>query len=345
MGPGRLTGMGTRQALAGPGIESGAMGFTHLPLAHPVDRAANRRTEPDLLANLLADPGTRVLAIYDREVPVARAGQATPDLSAPVLHFVTPSEVPAFVAEHPQTIWVYLGRVADREVVALVLPTTVGDQATAKWRAGLDWAPLRVFAEASPTREEFAQTEERAGLAVVAVALANWHSTNRFCGRCGGDTTIDQAGWTRVCTLCTTEHFPRTDPAVIMAVISPDDEILLGNSTKWEPNRFSTLAGFVEPGETLEAAVRREVMEEAGISVGETTYLASQPWPFPASLMLGYFAHANTMEIAVDGTEIRAARWFTREQLAAEVAAGRVQLPGVSSIARRLIEHWYGGAL
>lgn len=332
------------------------MGFTDLPLAQSaLDRAANRRSEPDLIATLLADDATLVLPIYDREVPIAppaadpaggELGQSSPsEPAAPQLHMIAPDQVPDYLVSHSETMWVYLGQFAGRDIVAIVIPTSVGEIETDPWRSSLAWAPLRFFAEAASTREEYLETEERAGLAVVAVALANWHSTSRFCGRCGARTVIATAGWTRNCTGCLVEHFPRTDPAVIMAVLSDDDKILLGNSTKWPADRFSTLAGFVEPGETLEAAVRREVFEESAILIGEVTYLGSQPWPFPGSLMLGYFARATSTEITVDGEEIRQARWFSREELAAEVASGQLSLPGVSSIARRLIEHWYGAKI
>ena len=336
------------------------MGLTHLPLAHSaLDRAANRRSEPRLIEELLGDKSTQILPIYDREVPIIEnseisdaAGSDAPGVSgeqrlgaAPRLHMIAPAQVPSFLRNHEETMWVYLGQVGGKDIIALILPTSVGEIATRTWRGQFEWAPLRIFAEASLEREEYEQTEERAGLAVVAVALANWHSTSRFCGRCGSLTDITAAGWSRTCRSCKVEHYPRTDAAVIMAVLSEDNEILLGNSSKWGPDRFSTLAGFVEPGETLEDAVRREVHEEAGIVIGEVTYLASQPWPFPGSLMLGYFAYATSHDITVDGEEIRSARWFTKEQLATEVDSGRVQLPGVSSIARRLIEHWYGQAL
>ncbi len=149
----------------------------------------------------------------------------------------------------------------------------------------------------------------------------------------------------RECPTCRAAHFPRTDPAVIMLVTDADERALLGHQPRWPEGRFSTLAGFVEPGEPLEAAVRREVAEEVGIVVGEVTYAGSQPWPFPSSLMLGFFASAHTTDIGVDGVEIASARWFTRGQLAEAIAAGDVGLPGSLSISRWLIETWYGGAL
>ncbi|HET9655417.1 MAG TPA: NAD(+) diphosphatase [Kineosporiaceae bacterium] len=182
-----------------------------------------------------------------------------------------------------------------------------------------------------------------AGLLTCAVALANWHAVHGCCARCGEPTEPVQAGWARACPACGAEHYPRTDPAVIMAVVDPADRILLGRQARWPSKRFSTLAGFVEPGESLEAAVRREVAEEAGVVVGEVRYLGSQPWPFPSSLMLGYRAQAVTTQIRVDGTELAQARWWTREEFALDTGTGELLLPPRLSIARRLIEDWYGG--
>lgn len=181
-----------------------------------------------------------------------------------------------------------------------------------------------------------------AGLAVNAVALANWHATHTHCPRCGAATRVASAGHTRVCEVDGSEHYPRTDPAVIMAVVDADDRLLIGRQAAWPEGRFSTLAGFVEPGESLEQAVRREVREEVGVEIGDVNYLGSQPWPFPSSLMLGFVAHATTVEIDRGDGEIAEARWFTREGLRDDVRDGRVLLSPPVSIARRLIEHWYG---
>jgi NAD+ diphosphatase len=181
-----------------------------------------------------------------------------------------------------------------------------------------------------------------AGLLVNAVALANWHATHPHCPRCGAPTRVATAGHTRICDVDGSEHYPRTDPAVIMSVVDSDDRLLLGRQAVWPERRFSTLAGFVEPGESLEQAVRREVNEEVGVVIGDVAYLGSQPWPFPSSLMLGFVAHATTVDIDRGDGEIVEARWFRRDELRDDVSHGRVLLSPPVSIARRLIEHWYG---
>jgi len=184
-----------------------------------------------------------------------------------------------------------------------------------------------------------------AGLVTTAVALDAWHERHPRCPRCGAPTRATQAGWVRTCTVDASEHYPRTDPAVIMAVVDADDRILLAHAVAWPAGRHSTLAGFVEPGESLEHAVRREVAEETGVLVGDVTYAGSQPWPFPASLMVAFVGRALTTDVRVDGVEVEHARWFTREALRDAIVAGEVVPPFASSIARALIEDWYGGPL
>ncbi|MGH3328313.1 MAG: NAD(+) diphosphatase, partial [Streptomycetales bacterium] len=158
-------------------------------------------------------------------------------------------------------------------------------------------------------------------------------------------TEVAAAGHLRRCPRCGAEHYPRTDPAVIMLVVDDDGRCLLGHQPRWPPRRFSAFAGFVEPGESLEQAVLREVHEEAGVRVRDVHYVASQPWPFPSSLMLAFTARAVTTEIAVDGEEIVEARWFSRAELAAAIENAEVILPPPVSIAHRLIETWYGTPL
>jgi NAD+ diphosphatase len=186
-----------------------------------------------------------------------------------------------------------------------------------------------------------------AGLLVSAVALTQWHASHSHCPTCGKATTITGAGWTTVCPEHGEQH-PRTDPAVIVLVRDDNDRALLGRREEWTPGWFSTLAGFVEAGESAEHAVLREVAEESNVSLdlGSLVYLGSQPWPFPRSLMLGYHATTHDPDAAkADGVEISEVRWFTREELAAGCAAGEVRIPPRVSVARRLIERWYGGEL
>jgi NAD+ diphosphatase len=187
--------------------------------------------------------------------------------------------------------------------------------------------------------------DRASGLLVTAIALDNWHRTHQHCSRCGARTEVAEAGWSRRCPIDGSQHFPRTDPAVIALVLDSDDRALLGRQGRWQPGWFSTLAGFVEPGESAEHAVRREVREEAGVVVGEVDYLGSQPWPFPGSLMLGYHAWAQETKIRVDGKEIVEARWFTRQELQDACRTREVLLPPSISIARKLIERWYGAPI
>ncbi len=177
-----------------------------------------------------------------------------------------------------------------------------------------------------------------AGLLVAAVALANWHATHTHCPRCGAPTEPAVGGWQRVCPADASEHYPRVDPAVIMLVHDGADRCLLGRQASWPPDRFSTLAGFVEPGESAEQAVAREVHEEAGVRVCDITYSASQPWPFPGSLMLGFTARAEpAAEPRLLDGELAEARWFGREELRSRQPAG---LPPTISISSRLIAAW-----
>jgi NAD+ diphosphatase len=170
-------------------------------------------------------------------------------------------------------------------------------------------------------------------------AMMHWHDTHRFCGRCGFATRAAAAGHERICPNCEAKHFPRTDPAVI-TIVSSGERALFGRQASWPDGMFSTLAGFVEPGETLEQAVAREVFEEAGVRVRDVRYFGSQPWPFPASLMVGFTATADNEELNIDGNELSEARWLTREEAVALSEAKQIRFPPRFSIARELIESW-----
>ena len=201
--------------------------------------------------------------------------------------------------------------------------------------AGLDFKTLRqIGASLSPTD---------IGLAVHAQALANWHKKHPRCSQCGSPTKVVLAGAVRRCEADQSEHYPRTDGAIIVLVKDNQDRILLGRQKVWPKNRFSTFAGFVEPGESFENCLRREVMEEAGVDISEINYLGSQPWPFPASLMIAFEALTSTPEKArPDGEEIEEIRWFTRAQMKSAIEDKSLILPLEISVARQMIKAWYG---
>ena len=189
-------------------------------------------------------------------------------------------------------------------------------------------------------------TEIEIGAAVHAVALANWHDTHTHCARCGADTYSALGGSVRRCRNDESEHYPRTDSAVIVLVRDADDRILLGRQKVWPAKRYSNFAGFLEPGESLEACVKREVLEEAGVRVSQIEYLGSQAWPFPASIMLAFTAIVENPEAAeADGEEIEDVRWYSRESFTADLKSGELLIPPGISIARRMIEAWYGGSI
>ena len=294
-----------------------------------LDRAAERRADPTVLVRAWADPATRVLPVLpgaDRgggRVPVAPGNGGALRLG------LLP---PGGWGDPPEGGGYLLG--VDRAGAAyLAVPAAAGAGAP----PGTRWAGLREVGPALGDRD--------AGLAVQALALANWHATHPRCPRCGGPTVPAAAGHERHCPADGSVHHPRTDPAVIMAVTDPAGRLLLGRQRAWAPGRFSTLAGFVEPGESCEQAVRREVHEEAGVPVVSVRYAGSQPWPFPSSLMLGFRAEALAVDPVVDGVELAEAAWFDRERLAGLVATGELRLPPAVSIARRLVEDWFGAPL
>ena len=281
-----------------------------------LDRRADLRGDGDAIASAWDDPTSRVLAVSDDGAAVRGPAEA------PVLALVSPAEVP----DGAETV--FLGV----------------EGGTAFFMARSDLVPEG--ARRMSLREVGARLGDRdAGLLVTSVALDHWHAVHPRCSRCGEATRMSHAGWVRTCPADGSEHYPRTDPAVIMLVVDEDGRALLGRRAGWPGPWFSTLAGFVEPGESAEAAVRREIAEEAGVTVGDVLYLGSQPWPFPCSLMLGYHAQALTTGIQVDEEEIAEARWFSRDGLRDACAAGEVALPPAVSIARRLIERWYGEPL
>jgi NAD+ diphosphatase len=323
--------------------------FSDLPLSrHAVDRDHAARSRPALFDELWEEPGTRVLALWKgralltaASVPAATPasdGWGAPDAGVAALDLLPVERVTSALVR------VYLGRTlaasATEPVGTAVVLEVLTDAAARELEPDeARWGNLRTVATALDDRD--------AGLFTEALAIANWHASHTHCPRCGTPTVIEQAGWVRRCFEDGSEVFPRTDPAVIVTVLDADDRVLLGSNAMWEQSRYSLLAGFVEPGESFESAVEREIFEEAGVRVVDARYQGSQPWPFPASVMVGMTARlADDQEpgaLDPDGEEILDLRWFSRLEL--WEAREQVILPGRSSIARALIEDWYGGSL
>ena len=287
---------------------------------HQVERATARRSDDEWLAAAWADPATRVLVIEDGSA-LARIGDGAAELI-----FTEPGLAPdgtRFLLGVDADSVAYFG-------VGGLLPDLAGQPDVRK--AGLrDAGPLL--------------SDRDAGLLTHAVALANWHAVSAHCSRCGAPTEPAMAGHSRRCPVDGSEHFPRCDPAVIMLVTDQDDRCLLARNAQWPKGRVSILAGFVEPGESAEQAVAREVHEETGVNVGAVSYAGSQPWPMPHSLMLGFRAAATSTQISVDADEIAEARWYSRADLAGAITSGDLLMPPSLSISRWLIETWYGAEL
>ncbi len=280
------------------------------------DRAAHRRQDADWLRRHRAAPETRAVLMSGLEVLIT-------DTDAPRAYLPTVAELGRPLPEDA----LFLGE--DQGVA--IFAADLGRAAAPGGR----FVELRTVGAWLPERE--------AGLFAYARGLAYWHSRHRFCGVCGGRTVVTQGGHIRRCQLCDAQHFPRSDPAVIVLVTHRHPEFgercLLGRSARFPAGIYSTLAGFVEPGESLEETVRRELYEEAGVEVVDLQYRSSQPWPFPASLMLGFRARAASDALRIDPDELVDAGWYTRAELL-DPERRPVKLPNRDSIARHLIEEW-----
>ena len=283
-----------------------------------VDRRTELREQADWLERALADPHTQFLLARGTGLLLHGAPE-------PRIAFVS-GRHPAVAAAEPDR-FMLLGWFRQRRCVLLTLAP--------EWQ-DVDLPADTAFQELRPLSPEL--DAEEAGLLAYARALSIWRARQRFCGVCGGPTVPARAGHSLVCAdpQCAAEYFPRLDPAIIV-LVTDGERALLGRQSTWPPGRYSTLAGFVEPGESLEDAVRREVMEESGVQVLSARYDSSQPWPFPASLMVGFQALGAPGPVRVGG-ELEDARWFSREAL----RGGEIQLPPPHSISRRLIDAWLG---
>lgn len=312
------------------------------------DRNHTDRGADGSVADVLARSGTQIFFCHRGSLLVSREG----------LHMFSLADLKPHWDKLTGTR-VYIGRSGAADLVALLLDdagrstadSAVLDDSAASADdfllapaagAAMDdptWVDLRALAA------ELSDADIDA--ATTAVALDNWHRTHTHSPRTGDPTVPSAGGWVRVDPAAGTEHFPRTDPAVITAVLHTDDSgterILLGNNALWPEGRYSLLAGFVEPGETLEQAVRREVQEESNIDCDTIRYLGSQPWPFPCSLMLGFAACARSATITADGCEIADVKWFSRDDIASATADGSLSLPGEVSIAGQIISAWMNG--
>lgn len=298
-----------------------------------LDRAAQDRAGAQALA---AHPDARTIVVW----------RGKPLLAGDAVLARLPLSHPVFVPAAPMQV--FLGREDGRPVFATDLSawepedvdfSTLGTFLDPSEQRHPDLPPDHRFAELRAVMTALSPRD--AELAATAKAVMGWHDTHRFCSRCGAQSVPAMGGWQRDCPACATHHFPRTDPVVIM-LITRGNDVLLGRSPGWPEGMYSLLAGFVEPGETIEAAVRREVMEEAGISVGRVEYLASQPWPFPASLMFGCRGEAMDAAITLDRDELEDALWVSRETLA-EVFRGThptIRPARKGAIAHFLLWNW-----
>jgi len=295
--------------------------------ASPLDRIATRREDHDWIAQQLSDPNSLFVPVWRNRNLVRGLDDGAPEAVYIAGAIASSLRMLGAGASAP---WAFLGTLDEVAVFALdisaaedpvpLLPESLGK-----------FVDLRSVGWGVPRPE--------ASVLAHARGLMHWRARHRFCGVCGGVCDVKSSGHVMQCTACEAQHFPRTDPAVIM-LVHRGDRALLGHSTRFpRATMYSTLAGFVEPGETLEEAVRREVFEESGIKVGDVHYHSSQPWPFPGNIMLGFYAEGLTEDITIDPEELKDARWFSRDEMRNCEQHG-FALPRVDSIARRLIEDW-----
>ena len=307
-----------------------------------LDRAAELRGDDAALAAARTAAETRVIVLWRGKPLIRRERPAS-------LMRLSPDHL---ILTDADADWVLVGREDGHPVFAADISGWTPEGDTSSVNQFLD--PSEQHHPAMGETEVFAElrrimtwlTPRDAELAATAKAIFGWHDTHKFCAKCGAASGMQQAGWQRTCPACGAHHFPRTDPVVIM-LITHGNSVLMGRSPGWPEGMYSLLAGFVEPGETLEAAVRREVFEESGVQVGAVEYLASQPWPFPASLMFGCQGHATSRDITIDPHEIEDAIWVSREGMADAFAGIHPTLKPARSgaIAHFLLENWLADTL
>jgi NAD+ diphosphatase len=285
-----------------------------------IDRQSENRSD-DSATLALADPSARLMLVRDGRLFLKLAGGGFDG-------YFSAAEIPAFMPVMDQAILLGFSEAGP----VLAAPAGLDLEQLPETVKAIDYRSINIQGLIDPAA---------LGAMAQGAALLAWHSTHRFCGRCGHETQMRAGGYKRVCPNCNAEHFPRTDPVAIMLTVTPD-KCLLGRSRHFAPGMYSALAGFIEPGETIEAAVRRETLEEAGIRLGRVVYHASQPWPFPYSLMIGCFGEALNEDIRIDA-ELEDCRWFGREEVL-EMLAGKhpagISVPPKAAIAHHLIRAW-----
>ncbi len=296
---------------------------------NPLDRASERRRDTEWVRSLLDDPAALILPLRELR-PLTRGA------NAPALDWQPVAPWCASIERGATLVFLGLGEDGRPHfaIDASGIDGLFGDD-TESFDA-------RTLAPLLPASQ--------AAILAEARSLIDWHARHRFCAQCGSPTRVVAAGWVRRCPECKASHYPRSDPVTIMLVVK-GERALLGRNRRRPGQRFSCLAGYIEPGETLEEGVRREVQEEAGVRVGRVKYLACQPWPFPSTLMMGFLCEALTEEITVDPEELAEARWFTRDELRAMVARAatgpedptQLSVPGPVAIAHQICRRWSNG--
>jgi len=290
-------------------------------ITNPLVRHSSER-DPSLLERFARDPQTAMVLVAG-DLPILLAGEPGTSL--------LPAKILERLPDHKEQV--FLGTLRERPVVA----TLAAPEAAELFQND----PAFAVADLRSIAVRGLVPSEELGMLAMAKSMLDWHNRHRFCANCGAPTQAAQAGFRRDCAACGAQHFPRTDPVVIM-LIERGDKCLLGRQARFPEKMYSCLAGFLEPGETVEAAVRRETFEEAGIRVGEVRYLASQPWPFPSSIMIGCVGEALTAEIDFDKDELEDARWFSKEDIRRMLEGTHEDFaaPSPIAIANHLIREW-----